>query len=186
MFTVRVAIVMKQNEFDAKVASEKFPRANRAGLEAVCRWYVTTVIPRHFKGNNRWVYQHAPRKPQYLKRKRAVITRAIKDIEGRNPEPGDVIDLVYTGNLRREALASTWTADTERGRVNVRGRVLNIGQPPYSQVNMRAEMMYMPPKELEEVEMTFTKAFEASWGGTQTPSKTGIRTGRQAKPTPYL
>ena len=46
-----VAIVMRQNEFDAKVAQEQFPRANRAGLAAVCDWYVKEVIPRHFNGN---------------------------------------------------------------------------------------------------------------------------------------
>ena len=174
MFTMRVAIVMRQNEFDAKVAQEQFSRANRAGLTAVCDWYVKEVIPRHFKGNNRWVYKHSPRKWAYRKRKQTVT--------------GQDTDLVYTGTLRREAMSSTYSVNNERGRVNVRGRVLNIGRPRHSQVDMRAEIMHITARELQEVETKFTEAFKAAWEGPRVRSKSGrgsTRTGRAAKPTSY-
>lgn len=185
MHAVRIALIRKQDEFDAIHAKRRFATASRAAFNIIGRHHVQQIIPRHFKGNAPWVYQHAKRKPKYLKRKHAIITKATRDVEGRTPARGEIVDLVYTGNLRREAIdRSSWTANSQRARVNIRGRVLNIRRPPNSDVDMIAEMTFMPDRELREVELLFAEAFEAAWLPLRARGRGGVKPAGAAKSTP--
>lgn len=184
MWTLKIALVRKQNEFDALQAEKRFPHANRAAFNAVGAFHVKTIIPRHFKGNAKWVYGYSARKPAYLKRKYAAIARATRAIDGRAPTAGEKTDLVYTGSLKREAIGlSSWSATKERGKVTIRGRVLNISMPPNSSVDMRREMTTMTQGELEEVETIFTDAFAAAWEQRLSRARSGVKRGRPAKAT---
>jgi hypothetical protein len=185
MFTIQVRLIRKQEEFDAFEALKEFPRANRAAFEAVGKFHVTTIIPRHFLPGAKYAYKHNKRSPKYLRYKRRLIARLTGQFMNRDHlVRGEVVDLIYSGNLRREATTqSLWKANSERGIVNIRGRVLNLPPRAGSAVDMKAEMTYMTPKELKEVETIFTEEFENKWAKRLQRKSQGIRPGKPAKST---
>lgn len=167
----------------------EFPQAMRSAMQAVTHFHVHEIIPRHFLGNARYVYKYGQRKPSYLRKKYAIITRSMKDNLGRAPtryvrgvSNAEIVDLVYTGKFKNEALnRSRATATPGLGVVTIAGRVLNLPSPPGSHVDMNREMTTMTQKELAEVGEIYTHALRNAMTKISRSNVVGIR-GTQVHP----
>lgn len=157
----RIYLVYPQSEWDIVKVSERFPNALRAGLRAVGSYFIKTILPRHFKGNNKYRYRHEPRSARYEKRK----------YQRRAKTGQPAIDMVWSGKFRDEALSrSNFTVRDNECVVHIRGRVLNLPRYPKSHVDLKAEMATVTDGEREEcLEVfrgTFTELIKGLRAGT--------------------
>jgi|GEM_PF-5466609 len=175
---MHISIVNHQSDYDPKRLQSEHLQAMNTAMYTVTRHHVQNILSRHFKGNARWVYQHGPRKAKYLKKKYAIITRAVRDNEGRTPNRGEIVDLVYTGKFRNEALSrSRASYGPFTGVVTVAGRVLNLPPAPGSQVDMKREITTMSKRELVEIGALYTESFKNSLAKLSPATAIGIYPG---------